>query len=246
MKTDMLERRELLGPRDMPKPRWNAASTRDAFLYTAVLLLAAVQLPSLLLASENEIRLVDSYTLRGDRNFLDGYAPLNEDGTINVVIEIPTGTTAKWEVAKPSGEIKWEFKDGKPRVVRYLGYPGNYGMIPRTLLPEESGGDGDPLDVIVLGPAVPRGTVVKARVIGVLKLLDGGERDDKIIAVLDRDPLAAVSSVAELQEEFPGVAEIVEIWFESYKGPGELDASGFDGPDVGRKVIDEAVTAFAR
>ena len=38
---------------------------------------------------------------------------------------------------------KWEFRDGKPRVVAYLGYPGNYGMIPRTLLPKEHGGDGD-------------------------------------------------------------------------------------------------------
>ena len=46
----------------------------------------------------------------------------------------------------------------KPREVKYLGYPGNYGMIPRTLLPKELGGDGDPLDVIVLGPAVERGS----------------------------------------------------------------------------------------
>ena len=74
------------------------------------------------------------------------------------MIEIPTGTTAKWEVVKPSGELRWEFDQGRPRVVRYLGYPGNYGMIPRTLLPKEEGGDGDPLDVVVLGPAVPRGS----------------------------------------------------------------------------------------
>lgn len=41
--------------------------------------------------------------------------------------------------------MKWEFKKGKPRVVSYLGYPGNYGMIPKTLLSKESAGDGDPL-----------------------------------------------------------------------------------------------------
>ena len=45
----------------------------------------------------------------------------------------------------------------------YLSYPGNYGMILRTLLPEESGGDGEPLDVVVLSPAVPKGTVLQAR-----------------------------------------------------------------------------------
>ena len=57
----------------------------------------------------------------------------------------------------------WEFKDGKPRIVKYLGYPGNYGMVPKTLLPENLGGDGDPLDVIVLGPQVERGSVIKCK-----------------------------------------------------------------------------------
>ena len=104
---------------------------------------------------------VDTYTLRGQKNFLTDFVPVNPDGTINVVVEIPTGTTAKWEVTKPSGDIKWEFKSGAPRVVKYLGYPGNYGMVPQTLLPHALGGDGDPLDVIVLAPTVPRGTPVR-------------------------------------------------------------------------------------
>jgi len=55
-------------------------------------------------------------------------------------------------VKKPDGIMKWAFEDGKPRVIKYLAYPGNYGMIPRTLLPKELGGDGDPLDIIMLGP----------------------------------------------------------------------------------------------
>jgi len=190
------------------------------------------------------LEVIDAYTLRGERSFLSDYQPLNDDGTVNVVVEIPTGTTAKWEVVKPSGELRWEFKDGKPRIVAYLGYPGNYGMLPRTLLSKEEGGDGDPLDVIVLGPAVPRGSVVKARVIGVLKLLDGGERDDKILAVLDGDPLAEARSVEELDEKFPGVSKIVEIWFESYKGPGELVAQGFDDPSAGMKVIEAAIASY--
>ncbi len=97
------------------------------------------------------LRLIDSYTIVGPKNFLTDYEPVNRDGTINVVVEIPTGTTAKWEVTKPDGKLQWEFKRGKPRVVKYLGYPGNYGMLPRTLLAKEDGGDGDPLDVIVLG-----------------------------------------------------------------------------------------------
>jgi inorganic pyrophosphatase len=107
----------------------------------------------------------DGYTLIGKKNYLTGYEAIDRLGNINVVIEIPTGTTAKWEVEKSTGHLKWEFVDGVPREVSYLGYPGNYGMIPRTLLPKELGGDGDPLDVIVLGPAVKRGTVLKTKII---------------------------------------------------------------------------------
>ncbi|MDJ0849924.1 MAG: inorganic diphosphatase [Myxococcota bacterium] len=189
---------------------------------------------------------VDRHTLKAEKNLLSDHAPLNPDGTINVVVEIPAGTTAKWEVAKPSGELRWELEEGRPRVVRYLGYPGNYGMLPRTLLARQEGADGDPLDALVLGAAVARGSVVRARVIGVLRLLDGGERDDKILAVLDGDPLAEARSIRDLDERFPGVTKIVEIWFESYKGPGRLESQGFAGPEAGRKIVEAAAAAYAR
>ena len=69
----------------------------------------------------------------GASHFISGYAP-KVDNDIQVVIEIPTGTTAKWEVDKSDGLLHWQIKNGNPRIVEYLGYPGNYGMIPRTLL----------------------------------------------------------------------------------------------------------------
>jgi inorganic pyrophosphatase len=187
---------------------------------------------------------VDAYTLRPAESFLSSRPALNPDGTINVVVEIPTGTTAKWEVSKPSGDLVWELEEGEPRVVHYLGYPGNYGMLPRTLLAKEAGGDGDPLDVIVLGPAVARGAVVEARVLGVLQLLDGGEQDDKIVAVLEGDPLAEAGSIEELDAKFPGVSAIVETWFASYKGPGVLESRGFAGRDAAQQVIESAAAAF--
>ena len=77
------------------------------------------------------------------------------------IVEIPAGACEKWEV-KLDGVMRWDMKDGKPRHVKYLGYPCNYGMVPRTMLGKELGGDGDPLDVLMLGPAVPRG-VPRAR-----------------------------------------------------------------------------------
>ena len=54
------------------------------------------------------------------------------------MVEIPAGSNDKWEVDKTSGALYWEQEDGKPRVVQYLAYPGNYGMIPRTSLPHET------------------------------------------------------------------------------------------------------------
>ncbi len=63
----------------------------------------------------------------------------NDDGSVNAVIEIPAGTTAKFEVDKASGALKWEYRDGRPRVIDFLGYPANYGLVPSTLLAENKG-----------------------------------------------------------------------------------------------------------
>jgi inorganic pyrophosphatase len=192
------------------------------------------------------LTLLDPFTLAGERNLLSDYAPTNSNGTINVVIEIPAGTNEKWEVDKSSGALKWEFRDGAPRRVQYMGYPGNYGMIPRTVLPTEDGGDGDPLDVIVLGSAVPRGSVVEARSIGVLKLLDNDEVDDKIIAVLIGSPFEEITKLKDLNLRFQGVTQMLEIWFENYKGPGKLESTGFGDEIEARKVIRSAIQAFQK
>ena len=92
---------------------------------------------------------------------------------------------------------------------------------------------------------MPRGSVVRARVVGVLKLLDGGEQDDKILAVMDGNPLAAAGSIQDLNDKFPGVTTIVETWFVSYKGPGQLESKGFAGPEEGMNIIESAAAAFA-
>ncbi len=165
---------------------------------------------------------------------------------VHAVIEIPAGTNAKWEVEKSHGQLRWEIKNGKPRVVQCLPYPGNYGMIPQTILPKELGGDGDPLDVLVLGPALTRGAVVSVRVIGVLELLDGGEQDDKLIAVSLDGPLRDVHTLSELDEHFLGVRSIVETWFGHYKGLGVMEVRGWG--DVGRadEILADAERAYSQ
>lgn len=72
-------------------------------------------------------------TIEASKNLYHGYTAKNANGTINVVVEIPAGTNAKYEVNTKTGNLDWEIKKGKPRMVKYLAYPANYGMIPSTL-----------------------------------------------------------------------------------------------------------------
>jgi inorganic pyrophosphatase len=94
--------------------------------------------------------------------------------TVNALIEIIRGSRNKYELDKESGRIRLD------RVLRSsVGYPAEYGFIPDTHY-----SDGDPLDIMVIMrfPTLP-GCIVRARPIGVLKMVDTGEHDEKIIAV---------------------------------------------------------------
>jgi len=95
------------------------------------------------------------------------------------VIEIPYGSSVKYELDKHSGMIKLD------RILySAVYYPANYGFIPQTLAE-----DGDPLDVLVFCQegVVPL-TLINARAIGLMTMMDSGKRDHKIIAVATRDP----------------------------------------------------------
>ena len=95
------------------------------------------------------------------------------------VIEVPKGSKNKYELDKESGLIRVD------RVLfSSIHYPANYGFIPRTFCEDD-----DPLDVLVLGQeAVVPLTIMLAKPIGVMKMRDDGEADDKIIAVHANDP----------------------------------------------------------
>jgi len=83
----------------------------------------------------------DNLTLQAPHDFLRDFPARTAEGLVHAVIEIPAGCCEKWEV-KSDGVLRWDMKDGKPRHVKYLGYPCNYGMVPRTCLGTELGGDG--------------------------------------------------------------------------------------------------------
>ena len=89
--------------------------------------------------------------LRADNlNLIKDIKIFNEDGSINVVVEIPQAQL-KMGSTKNGGHLEKEIESGKFRKVDYLPYPFNYGFIPQTMLPLNKGGDGDQLDVVIIG-----------------------------------------------------------------------------------------------
>lgn len=186
----------------------------------------------------------DTYTISINKHYVHDVPSQNDKGLVNAVVEVPTGSTAKWEVDKRSGDLKWEFKKGAPRMIKYIGYPGNYGMIPQTLLSESTGGDGDPLDIIVLGRALPRGSITGVKIIGVLKLFDKGERDDKIIAILPDSKMRKVSTIEELDKKFVGVSDILSTWFQNYKGPGKIEVEGYGSRTEALNLVSQAIKEY--
>lgn len=169
---------------------------------------------------------------------------LDVNNDVNVVVEIPAGTLEKWEVNKITGKVERDSSNGRPRTIDYLGYPGNYGMIPQTLLSKENGGDGDPLDILVLGSPVERGSVIKCKIAGVLRLLDKGEQDDKLIGIpIDSDQFQA-DTIENLNGYYPGITTIIETWFTNYKGPNKMKSLGFAGRESALNTLSHAITDY--
>jgi inorganic pyrophosphatase len=127
-------------------------------------------------------------------------------GLINVLIEIPAGSKNKYEFDKDLQAFALD------RVLySSVQYPYDYGFVPNTLAD-----DGDPLDGMVLidQPTFP-GCVIAARPIGMLEMIDGGDRDEKILCVPDKDPRYA--QVKSLQDIAPHRLDEIAEFFKSYK-----------------------------
>ena len=137
------------------------------------------------------------------RDFFDGHSNLS---IIAAVIEIPRGSKVKYELDKETGMLHVD------RVLySSVVYPHNYGFIPRTYCE-----DHDPLDILVLmqEPVQPF-SFLRAKPIGVMRMLDQGEQDDKVIAVHADDPeFREYNDISELPQH--RLAEI-RRFFEDYK-----------------------------
>jgi inorganic pyrophosphatase len=124
----------------------------------------------------------------------------------NAIIEIPFGSSVKYELDKASGLIKLD------RVLySAVYYPANYGFIPQTLAEDD-----DPLDVLVLcqETVVPL-TIIYARAIGLMTMIDSGKKDHKIIAVATKDP--EFNSYNDAAEMPPHRLLMLRRFFQDYK-----------------------------
>lgn len=154
---------------------------------------------------------------------------------VNALIEIPQGSRAKYEIDKESGLLKLD------RIIySSFYYPCNYGFIPQTY-----GGDKDPLDILVITslPVQPM-CLMEAKVIGVMQMIDGGEADDKIIAVANTDPsMNHYNNIEELQPHF--FSEL-RHFFEEYKKLENktVKVEEFQSKDKAIKIIEEAIQHY--
>lgn len=126
--------------------------------------------------------------------------------SVNAIIEIPKGSKAKYEIDKESGLLKLD------RVLfSSVMYPANYGFIPQTYCD-----DRDPLDILVLCSVdVFPMSLIEAKVIGVMHMIDNGEQDDKIIAVAKHD--MSVNYINNLSELPPHTMKEIVRFFQDYK-----------------------------
>lgn len=142
----------------------------------------------------------------------------SNNGNFNAIIEIPAGTNKKIEYNNLSKTFEVDLKNGKDRIVQFLPYIGNYGYIPSTFSNPKEGGDGDALDVLVLSENVETGTIIEIEPIAVLKLLDKGEIDYKIIAI----PANKTTQIIKVDLgdnfliDYPAVKTMIELWFLNY------------------------------
>ena len=175
------------------------------------------------------VKIVNQYKVIGQKNFISGYKTFLSEDMINVVIEIPKSTNEKWEVSKIDGSLEHDFFMGKPRIIEYGPYPFNYGMIPQTVLPLSVGGDGDPLDVIVIGDKILRGSIIEAKVLGMIDILDMGELDTKVIAIPKNFSNGSIKDLEDLKLKKPEILEEILGWFLNYKGKNLITFKGY-GP----------------
>ena len=160
-----------------------------------------------------------------------------ENGIVNAIIENNSGSLNKYEIITESGQLKLDRVGYSPLV-----YPFAYGAIPMTW--DE---DNDPLDIVVahVTEAFVPGSLVEIRVIGLMKYIDTGEVDDKIIGVVNDDRRNDhIHSIEDLGEYFKTETKYFWEKYKELKKPGSGEVKEFFGIEEAKKVINECVLRY--
>ncbi len=165
--------------------------------------------------------------------------PAQVPDEVVLAVEIPAGSITKYEINE-QGLVYVDRFQSMP-----VAYPANYGSLPRTLA-----GDGDPLDALVLTrePLHP-GVLLKFRPIGVLRMLDDGEHDEKIIGVpTDKvDPTyAGIRDLADLPEiERQRIEAFFRVYKDLPKGRNPVQLNGYGDAQEAKRLIRESLERFS-
>lgn len=157
-----------------------------------------------------------------------------DGGVINVVVEIPAGSSHKIEWNREKAVMQLDRVE--PSV---FAKPTNYGFIPQTL--DE---DGDELDALIItDEPLTTGIFLEARVIGVMKFVDDGEVDDKVVVVPadDRNTDNAITSLADLPEQLIKQIEFHFSHYKDLKKPGTTVVESWGDIEEAKRVIHESI-----
>lgn len=155
----------------------------------------------------------------------------------NAVIEIPAGSSSKFEYDKENQVFKLD------RVLyTSTHYPANYGFIPQTYAD-----DNDPLDILVLcRKNVPTGILMAARIVGVFHMVDGGDNDEKILAVSCDDP--TYKDIMHIDQLPPHLMQEIQHFFKVYKDleGKKTEMKKFMGREDAIRIIDESIKKYKK
>ncbi len=158
-----------------------------------------------------------------------------KEDSFTAVIEIPKGSKNKYELDKTTGLLRLD------RVLyTSTHYPANYGFIPRTFAEDD-----DPLDVLVIcAESITPMTLVQVYPIGIIRMLDGGRNDDKIIAIPFSDP--NYNTIQKIDDLPRHILDEMRHFFKVYKQleNKETDIRTLYGREEARIIIREAIQAY--
>lgn len=184
---------------------------------------------------------ITAQSAMAEMNILAFAQPEKAPDEINVVVEIPAGSSIKYETDVETGFIFVDRFQSMP-----VAYPANYGSVTRT-----KADDGDPLDVIVYtrSPVAP-GALIKVRPIGVMKMIDGGEVDDKIVAVpvskVDPtyDGIKSVSDLPAIEQE--RLTSFFKVYKQLPDARKVVEVNGFDTVETAKGLVKAAMERYAK